>query len=69
MIATPIHTARPRIFCPLCADRPEGCEACERYTCAGCKRRRPWDDGAGDDMPGHCDACWARKHKTTTRAA
>ena len=32
------------------------------YQCAGCRRWRPWCDGAHDDMPDHCDRCWAEAH-------
>jgi hypothetical protein len=42
-----------------------GCERCRRYKCAGCQRWRPWSDGAADDMPDHCDACWAKAHTET----
>lgn len=32
------------------------------YVCDGCGRRRPMCDGADDDMPDHCDRCWAEAH-------
>lgn len=38
------------------------CVVCELYLCAGCGRWRPWSDGAADDMPDHCDRCWALAH-------
>lgn len=38
------------------------CEG-EFYTCRGCKRRAPWCFGASDDMPDHCDDCWAAVHR------
>lgn len=34
----------------------------DSYVCAGCKRRVPNDFGAADDMPDHCDDCWAAAH-------
>jgi hypothetical protein len=45
-----------------CAGHPD-CAACPRYLCPGCKMWRPWCFGAGDDMPDHCDNCWAKAHK------
>jgi predicted amidophosphoribosyltransferase len=33
------------------------CVHYERYVCAGCKRWRPWWDGAADDHPHLCNAC------------
>lgn len=33
------------------------------YVCAGCKKEVPWENGAADDMPNHCDDCWAEAHK------
>lgn len=33
------------------------------YRCSGCDRWRPWCDGCGDDMPEHCDRCWAEAHE------
>lgn len=32
------------------------------YVCAGCLKRVPWSNGAADDMPYHCDECWAKAH-------
>jgi len=31
----------------------------KRYTCRGCDRSVPWCFGASDNMPFHCDDCWA----------
>ncbi len=36
--------------------------AMNTFRCAGCGRRVPWSEGAGDDMPEHCDDCWATAH-------
>lgn len=32
------------------------------YRCEGCDRLVPWSNGAADDMPDHCDDCWAQAH-------
>ena len=29
------------------------------WRCSGCGRVRPHCDGGSDDMPEHCDRCWA----------
>lgn len=34
----------------------------KRYVCAGCDRAVLWCFGASDDMPLHCDDCWALNH-------
>lgn len=50
--------------CPSCsrhAARSE-CTRCELYLCAGCSRWVSWNFGADDDMPEHCDDCWALAH-------
>ncbi len=44
--------------CATCAGDDE-CEKHKTYRCATCKRRRPWSDGAADDMPDSCDGCWS----------
>lgn len=28
------------------------------FICEGCKREVPWDFGAADEYPNHCDDCW-----------
>ena len=28
------------------------------YRCAGCGRMARWCNGAHDELPEHCDACW-----------
>jgi hypothetical protein len=33
------------------------------YFCAGCFQVVGWCNGAGDDMPDHCDDCWAAFHR------
>lgn len=33
------------------------------FRCAGCKRFVPWCFGAADDLPDHCDDCWAKRHE------
>lgn len=32
--------------------------------CPGCQRPIPAREGAADDMPDHCDQCWAKAHET-----
>jgi hypothetical protein len=46
-----------RRACVACSSY-SGCGRHRRYKCMGCKRVRPWSDGAADDMPNHCDECW-----------
>lgn len=57
--------AKP-IRCPGCSRfasrRAPECTGCESFRCVGCRRWVPWDDGADDDMPEHCAACWAAAH-------
>lgn len=48
--------ASPQCFCDS--------EDCWVYRCPGCWRIRPWCFGAADDMPDHCDDCWAKAHAT-----
>lgn len=50
--------------CLSCARHAHGgeCTRCELYLCAGCSRWVSWDLGAADDMPQHCDDCWALAH-------
>jgi len=43
--------------------RTRECVKCATYVCRGCKRRVPWCFGAADDMPDHCDDCWAKAHR------
>lgn len=31
----------------------------KRYTCRGCDRSVLWCFGASDNLPFHCDDCWA----------
>lgn len=50
--------------CPKCgAHVPEpsgsGCDECEVYQCAQCRRWVPWACGAGDDDYERCDYCVA----------
>lgn len=33
-------------------------EPFDTWTCAGCRRERPWCDGGADENPDLCDACW-----------
>lgn len=42
------------------------CEHCQTYVCPWCGRRRPWEDGAADDMPEACDDCWSSAHRRPT---
>ena len=36
------------------------CDGCGGiYLCPGCQRLCGWCFGCGDDMPDHCDDCWA----------
>jgi hypothetical protein len=61
--ATAMRTVEPREVCLCRAEtRVDGCEMCRVFRCAGCKRWRSWGLGAADDMPGHCDDCWAKAH-------
>lgn len=32
------------------------------FRCNGCSRLVPWSQGCSDDMPDHCDDCWALHH-------
>jgi len=32
----------------------------ESYRCKRCRRRCCWCFGAADDLPDHCDDCWAK---------
>lgn len=41
-------------ICEGTQDKPS-----KRYTCEGCDRSVPWCFGASDNMPMHCDDCWA----------
>lgn len=34
------------------------------FRCRGCNRYLPSSFGCGDDMPDHCDDCWAKSHTT-----
>lgn len=38
------------------------------YQCRGCKRHVPWSFGCDDDMPHHCDDCWADAHEEIVNA-
>ena len=33
---------------------------CPLYVCNACQAWTPWCNGAADDMPGVCDACWCK---------
>lgn len=33
------------------------------YLCKGCSRWVPWCYGGADDLPEHCDDCWAEAHE------
>ncbi len=33
------------------------------YQCKACRRRICWCNGAADDRPNHCDACWMKAEK------
>ncbi len=39
------------------------------YTCVGCQQVTPWENGASDDMPDHCDECWGKAHATLDKTA
>lgn len=45
----------------ICQNRP-GESVVRRFRCAGCLRLVPWCFGSADDMPLHCDDCWAKEH-------
>jgi hypothetical protein len=47
--------------CRLC-NTFRGCGRHQMYKCKGCERVLPWSFGASDDMPDHCDDCWAKEH-------
>lgn len=55
-------------LCNYCGEQPialqfnHTCESCV-YTCAGCGLITPYESGAADDMPDHCDTCWANAHR------
>lgn len=38
-------------------------ETGELFECAGCHHVVSKDKGSGDDMPEHCDECWAATHR------
>ena len=60
-----IRIVERRKVCSCRTDRRgEGCETCRLFCCAGCEQWVPWSKGADDDMPGHCDDCWAKAHKS-----
>lgn len=50
---------------PAEAVHSDGCEGtCGGwYVCAGCFHVCGWCNGAGDDMPDHCDDCWFAYHQ------
>lgn len=43
--------------------RLEECNECRIFQCECCARFRPWSEGAADDQPDMCDACWAAVHE------
>lgn len=46
--------------CSICVTLPEFLnQPGQRFVCIGCDRSVPWCYGAADDMPLHCDDCWA----------
>lgn len=54
--------SRPVCTCGggICQRRDDiGRFAVRTYRCAGCHRKLPWCFGAHDEMPDHCDDCWA----------
>lgn len=48
-----------------------GGEACygELWKCPGCDRDVCAGFGAADDLPGHCDSCWAKHNNNATQEA
>lgn len=57
---------KPKCVCggTICQNKA-GDPAVRRFRCVGCRRLVPWCFGAADDMPLHCDDCWAEMHATT----
>ena len=56
-------TKRPRV------KHARGCPCGGSYICAGCRREVGYCDGGSDDMPHHCDDCWAKAHARDVEAA
>lgn len=52
----------PALFCSHCEERIESAYA-ETYECVGCHKEVPWSNGGANDMPEHCDDCWAAAHR------
>jgi hypothetical protein len=44
---------------PVCEPYQYSCIECT-YICAGCMQLTPYESGGADDMPEHCDECWAK---------
>jgi hypothetical protein len=55
-------------ICQYCYEKPVAsvyqysCIDCT-YVCEGCEQVTPYESGGADDMPEHCDVCWADAHK------
>ena len=41
-------------------DKRIECVTCRTYQCATCHKVTGWEDGADDDMPHSCSACWMK---------
>lgn len=50
--------------CEAC-DTADGCEEHQMFTCSGCGKLVPWADGADDDGPDVCSACWCAANGVT----
>ena len=49
--------------CPRTRTHPEGMPQLP-FRCRGCKRRRcGWCQGADDNLPFHCNDCWAKAER------
>lgn len=46
----------------ICGTNAHGINLRRNYCCASCQRWVPWCYGSADDMPEHCDGCWAAAH-------
>lgn len=56
-------TGGPRSIVQHIAARVRRADEREKtFMCHGCKQKTPWSKGCDDEMPHHCDDCWAKAH-------
>ncbi len=46
----------------VCTCAAGECTPCHLFRCVMCGEMTPWGDGAADDMPESCNACWVKTH-------